>query len=133
MGTKNISTHLGSLIKNAHKEGQEDPGTMVLYPMDFITQWIGDVLLQNIMWHLTTFMWSTKKWRMSNSKWLHNFWCLIRHLIIIIHCLNIKLYLHQNIPNTVFYNTNEYRNKHKQTNPPHGFFQSWKHPCWLLH
>ena len=38
VGTKNISTHLGSLIKNAHKEGQEDPGTMVLYPMDFITQ-----------------------------------------------------------------------------------------------
>ena len=38
VGTKNISTHQGSLIKNAHKEGQEDPGTMVLYPMDFITQ-----------------------------------------------------------------------------------------------
>ena len=37
VGTKNISTHLGSLIKNAHKEGQEDPGTMVLYPMEFIT------------------------------------------------------------------------------------------------
>ena len=37
MGTKNISTHIGSLIKNAHKEGQEDPGTMVLYSMEFIT------------------------------------------------------------------------------------------------